>query len=198
MVHHTAKRSFIIINGITIYRIVSTPVLLYLLVSRQFEIFRWLLASCFFTDAIDGFLSRYFNSVSLLGSRLDSIGDDLTVMMAIIGIFFLNPEFIKEHLPLIIGLFILYLAQNGSALFRYGKLTSFHTYLAKLAAVIQAIFLLTFFFLQQAISILFLLAVVITALELIEEIILITLLPKYQTDVKGIYWALRKKSNDDR
>jgi CDP-diacylglycerol--glycerol-3-phosphate 3-phosphatidyltransferase len=35
-------------------------------------------------------------------------------------------------------------------------------------------------------------AAVLTALDLIEEIILIFLLPAWRSDVKGLYWILKK------
>lgn len=38
-------------------------------------------------------------------------------------------------------------------------------------------------------------AIGITILELIEETILVMLLPKWEVNVKGIYWALKKKQS---
>jgi cardiolipin synthase len=40
---------------------------------------------------------------------------------------------------------------------------------------------------------LFYIAVSVTALQLIEETVLIFLLPEWKTNVKGLYWVLRKK-----
>lgn len=36
-------------------------------------------------------------------------------------------------------------------------------------------------------------AAFITAIDLIEEIILVFLLPEWETNVKGLYWVLKKK-----
>jgi CDP-diacylglycerol--glycerol-3-phosphate 3-phosphatidyltransferase len=71
-------------------------------------------------------------------------------------------------------------------------MTSFHTYLAKTAALLQGIFLLLVFFTDEPILILFYAAAIVTMLELTEEIILISLLPQWQANVKGIYWVLKK------
>ena len=57
------KQSYYIINGITLYRVIAAPFLLYLVVTRQEDIFKWLLAFSFFTDAIDGFLARKYKVV---------------------------------------------------------------------------------------------------------------------------------------
>jgi CDP-diacylglycerol--glycerol-3-phosphate 3-phosphatidyltransferase len=79
------------------------------------------------------------------------------------------------------------------ALVRYGRLSGFHTYIAKCAALFQGLFFILFFFLPRWPLLLFYLACFVTLLELMEEILLIILLPEWQTDVKGLYWVLRKR-----
>ena len=76
---------------------------------------------------------------------------------------------------------------------RYGKISSFHTYSAKIAAVFQAVFLLLFFFLPRPIYILFYLTATITIIDLAEEISLVLLLPQWKANVKGLYWIIKKK-----
>lgn len=187
------KPSFYIINGITLYRVIAAPVLLALLLEGYHELFKWLLLLSFFTDFIDGFLARKFKVTSVVGTKLDSIGDDLTVLVAMIGLVKLRPDFVKEQLVFFVILFILFLVQVSLALYRYRKLTSFHTYLAKLAAFAQGVFLLLAFFLEQPIMILFYAAVLITFLELIEEIMMVALIPRWRTNLKGLYWVLKNK-----
>lgn len=186
------KTSYYIINGITLYRLATAPLLLYLIITVQPDLFKWLLAFSFFTDAIDGFLARRYKVVSKMGAKLDSLGDDFTVAAGIIGLFAFKFDFIYAELGWLIFLFILFLAETISAFNRYGKTTSFHTILAKIAAVLQGSFLILAFFLPEPIRLLFYLAVVFTALDLLEEIILICLLPKWKADVKGIYWLLKQ------
>lgn len=180
--------SRIIINGITIYRIVMAPVLLALVWIDKMEIFKWLLAASFFTDAIDGWLARRFNVSSVLGAKLDSIGDDLTVLIGIIAMIVTKNEFIRTNAVIIFILLGLFIIQILISLIKYGKTTSFHTYGAKLAAVFQGVFLILVFFLPEPIDLLFYLAITITAVELIEEIIMVLVLPTWRTDVKGIFW----------
>jgi CDP-diacylglycerol--glycerol-3-phosphate 3-phosphatidyltransferase len=128
-----------------------------------------------------------------MGARLDSIGDDLTVVMGVIGLFVFKWEFISRHYTWLIVIFVLFLVQAISALVRYGALTSFHTYLAKIAAVLQGSFLILAFFLEEPLDILFYLAVIVTALDLLEEIALTYVLPKWKENVKGLYWVLTRK-----
>lgn len=180
------------INGITGYRILIAPVLLVLILKDQYDLFKWLLAFSFFTDAIDGYLARRYNSVSIIGARLDSIGDDLTVGMAITGLLKWNFSFVMNELLWVCILVSLFILQVTCALIRYRKMTAFHTYLAKTAAVTQAIFLLACFFYAEPSRALFYVTALITALGLTEEIILICLLKDYRFDVKGLYWVLKK------
>ena len=189
------RRSYYIINGITIYRLAASLLLLYLVLLKREDIFKWLLGLSFFTDAIDGFLARKYKVVSVAGARIDSIADDLTVLMAVIGVVVLKPEFIRQELNLIIVLLVLYLLQTIMALTRYGKISSFHTYLAKIAALFQGMFFVLLFFLPQWPMLLFYVASAMTILDLVEEIILVLLLPEWKTDVKGLYWIKKKAGN---
>ena len=189
------RRSYYIINGITIYRLAASLLLLYLVLLKREDIFKWLLGLSFFTDAIDGFLARKYKVVSVVGARIDSIADDLTVLMAVLGVVVLKPEFIRQELNLIIVLLVLYLLQTIMALTRYGKISSFHTYLAKIAALFQGMFFVLLFFLPQWPMLLFYVASAMTILDLVEEIILVLLLPEWKTDVKGLYWIKKKAGN---
>lgn len=189
----TPKQAWYVINGITLYRIVAAPVLLILIFTGEFDIFKWLLGISFFTDLIDGFLARRYKVASVLGTRLDSLGDDLTVLAGVIALFVTKTEFIKEQKFVFILLLLLFLTQITYAFIRYGKITNFHTWLAKAAALLQGVFLLLAFFTGEPNLVLFYAAAIITILEIIEEIILVRLLPNWETNVKGIYWVLKRR-----
>jgi cardiolipin synthase (CMP-forming) len=181
-----------IINGITLYRIIAAPFLIYLAFTHQFYLFKWLLAFSFFTDAIDGSLARRYQMDSVFGARIDSVADDLTIIAAITGMCIQNSAFLlKEIVPVLI-LVSLYLLQNVMALVKYRKTTSFHTYLAKIAAICQGVFLIVFFFLPQPVYWLFYTTLILTAADLIEEMLLIWMLPHYTVNVKGLYWLKEK------
>jgi len=182
-----------LINLITIYRIVTAPLLLVLLFTGYTTLFKWLLLVSFMTDAVDGFLARWYKVNSILGAKLDSIGDDMTVTVALVGLVWLYPDFMYEQLVPVVSLFLLFFIHLGYALAKYGKITNFHTYMAKTAGVCQAVFLLSVFFFDHISYPLFWLAIITTAVQLVEEIVLVGLLPEWQNDVKGLYWVLQKK-----
>lgn len=176
------------------FRIVAAPVLLVLILTDRVNWFRWLLAISFYTDLIDGYLARRFKVTSILGAKLDSIGDDLTVAMGIVGLFVLHTDFMRAHILTVILLFILLVVLIVSSLLRYGKLTNFHTYSAKLAAFAQGVFILAaFFFREGPDPVLFYIGAALTAIDILEETALVFLIPDWQANVKGLLWLRRYK-----
>ena len=188
--------SYYMVNGISLYRMVAVPLLIWLALSHQFNLFKWLITLGFLTDAIDGYLARRYGVNSKLGAMLDSIADDLNLAAAIIGAYALDPEFfVKERVTILI-LVGLYLAQTLLALIKFHQLTTFHTYLAKIAAVLQGLFLIAFFFLAQPLYWLFYIMAVVTAIGLVEEIVLILRLSRSQSDIKGLFWLNKRRLNN--
>jgi phosphatidylglycerophosphate synthase len=185
------KRIYYIVNGVTFYRTIAAPLLIFLIIYNQMDWFKWLLAVSFFTDAIDGYLARRFKVTSIAGAKLDSIGDDLTVIAGTIGMIAFKSTFLKEEIFLIILLWSLFALQTVLAFIKFGKMTSFHTYAAKAAAILQGVFLILLFFLPDPLYVLFYAAAFVTAFELMEEIIITLWLPKWRTNVKGLYWILK-------
>lgn len=154
------------------------------------ELFAWFLLVSYTTDVIDGFLARRLKIESVRGAQLDSIGDMLTLIAAIIGVAWFEWDFIREnYIPIAIVLG-LYFTQMIIALVKYGRVTSFHTYLAKLSALVQGVFLI-WLLLVGPIYWLFYTFMVLGIIETIEETILIFMYDEWVSEVKGIYWALK-------
>jgi len=181
------------INLVTLYRIFTFPVLLYLLYVNNFELFKWMLGLSFLTDAIDGQLARTFKVNSIFGARLDSIGDDLTVLAGAIGLVYTKSDFLLEQIPLLISVFFVFVWQTVYALIKYKKPSAYHTYLAKIAAVLQGLFLLSVFFFESIWYPLYYSAILMTGVQLLEEIAMTYMLPVWKNDVKGVYWAMKLK-----
>jgi phosphatidylglycerophosphate synthase len=187
------RTSYYIINSITMYRLVSAPFLLMLAVLGHVTLLKWFMAVSFLTDAIDGPLSRKYNASSVFGSQLDSVADDATVLASTISLGVIHPEFFVQHWIIISGLLALFIIQTIAALIAYRRVSSFHTYLAKTAAVFQAFFFLAIFFNLSIAQAVFYTAVLITAVQLVEEILLVAFLTEWKTNVKGLYWVLRSQ-----
>ncbi|MFD2247950.1 CDP-alcohol phosphatidyltransferase family protein [Pontibacter ruber] len=185
--------TFYLINGITFYRLLAAFILSYLLLNKNLDVFKWLLPLSFFTDAIDGYLARRYNAVSILGSKLDSVADQLTLVAAVAGLFVFRTGFIQDNAPIIAFVIALYAGQTIMALLRYRRISSFHTYLAKIASVLVAAFLVLIFLVPQPVYTLFYLTALVISMELLEEMMLVLVLPEWKADVKGLYWVLQCK-----
>ena len=185
-------KNFNIADWFSFYRIFAAPFLLTLIWLDLRLVFTWLLLISYSTDAIDGYLARKLKITSARGSQLDSFGDQITLIIGLIGLFYFEPDFIKTNLFLILIVFIPYIIQMLIAYFKYGKATAFHTYLAKLSAVFQSLFILWSLFFNPE-YVLFYTMITIGLLETFEEIILIFMYANWAADVKGIYWALLDK-----
>lgn len=185
-------KNFNIADWFSFYRILAAPFLLVLIWLDQRLIFTWLLLVSYSTDAIDGYLARKLKITSPRGSQLDSFGDQITLIIGLLGLFYFETDFIKTNLILIGVAFLPYILQMLIAYFKYGKATAFHTYLAKLSAVMQSVFILWSLFFSPEYS-LFYIMIAIGLLETFEEITLIFMYDNWASDVKGIYWALRDK-----
>ncbi len=181
-----------IADWFSFYRILAAPFLLFFIWLDVRTLFTWFLLFSFLTDAIDGFLARKLKITSARGSQLDSLGDQITFAIGIIGLYFFENDFIVNNFKLILLVFIPYGIQLIIAFLKYGKATAFHTYLAKISALIQGVFILWVLFFDPVYW-LFYFMIGIGVLETIEEIILIFVYDKWVEGVKGIYWALRDK-----
>ncbi len=183
-------KNFNIADWFSFYRILAVPILVALIWFGEQQIFAWFLLISYSTDAIDGFLARRLKITSARGSQLDSIGDQITLVMGLIGIWFFENDFILENCKLILLAFTPYILQMIIAFRKYGKATAFHTYLAKTSAVVQSVFILWLLFFGPVYW-LFYFMVINGVLETIEEITLIFMYNDWVEDVKGIYWALK-------
>lgn len=185
-------KNFNIADWFSFYRIFSAPLLLVLIFLDERLVFTWLLLISYSTDAIDGYLARKLKITSPRGSQLDSFGDQITLIIGLIGLFYFETAFIKANLIIIIVAFIPYIIQMIIAYLKYGKATAFHTYLAKLSAILQSVFILWSLFFNPEI-VLFYVMIVIGILETIEEITLIFMYDNWASDVKSIYHAYKDR-----
>jgi CDP-diacylglycerol--glycerol-3-phosphate 3-phosphatidyltransferase len=185
-------KNYNIADWFSFYRLFAAPFLLLVLWFEYREWFSWLLLLSYCTDAIDGFLARKLKIASPRGSQLDSLGDQVTFIIGLVGLYYFETTFIRTYLWVIIVAFIPYIIQILLAYYKYGKATAFHTYLAKLSAIIQSVFILSSLFFEPEVT-LFYIMIIIGVLETIEEITLIFMYDYWISDVKGIYMASKDK-----
>lgn len=185
-------KNYNIADWFSFYRVLAAPFLILLLWLDERQLFTWFLLISYSTDAIDGYLARKLKITSPRGSQLDSFGDQITLVIGLVGLLVFENEFIKKNIILISIAFVPYIIQMIIAYFKYGKATAFHTYFAKLSAIIQSAFILYSLFFVPNYT-LFYIMIAFGLLETFEEIMLIFMYDNWASDVKGIYWAIRDK-----
>lgn len=174
----------------SIFRFINAPFLIFFIVQERKTVTAILLLASFLTDAIDGYIARKQKTTSQRGAKLDSLGDALTVLLGMAAFIVFEAEFFRENFWFILAPFTLFIIQIIIAWLRFGKLTSFHTYLAKVTAVFLTLFLVvTLVF--GIIQILFYLTFGIAILEAVEEIIISFYLKEPRENVKGLFWLLK-------
>ncbi|HEX3738992.1 MAG TPA: CDP-diacylglycerol--glycerol-3-phosphate 3-phosphatidyltransferase [Terriglobales bacterium] len=97
-------------NSITLSRILSIPLLMWILLSPRFSGAggeRELLASFIFiaaamTDGIDGYLARKRNEITTIGILLDPLADKLLIAAAFVTLVQLNPSLVPAWIAVIV------------------------------------------------------------------------------------------------
>lgn len=187
------KEWFTIPNLLSAYRLLSFPFLAYLCATGQEQLFAILLVINLITDVLDGLIARTFNMQTAIGARLDSLADIGSYILAIWGLFTFKWAVISPYLfsfALFLGL---YLATLVFSLVKFGKFTSFHLYSSKIGGYLQgglfAMLFLDVFYLPY-----YYLAIGWGILSFIEHLTVQALLPELRSNLKGLYWVLKSKS----
>jgi phosphatidylglycerophosphate synthase len=179
-------------NAISIARLCATAFLLTSVLHNDISVFKWLLLACLLSDIADGLIARAFQLSSKLGAALDSAADMLTMLIGLFGVYVFQRTFVNEHLGGVLLVMCFYFAEAVAALIRYGKLSSFHTLLDRIAAYAGGIFGMSLFLFGYH-DRLFYFTVIIYVVSLVEEMILICLLPEWRTDVGNVFRVLAKR-----
>jgi CDP-diacylglycerol--glycerol-3-phosphate 3-phosphatidyltransferase len=174
-------------NALSAARLALAPWLLWCAHAGWREAFLGWLALALFTDLLDGHLARRWGQTTELGVKLDSWGDLTTYAVMVLGLMWLWPErFAREawFVYLAIGFYLIPVITN---LFKFGELPRYHTWAAKLSAVLMApgYYLLALW----DIAWLFRLVVLFHIWVALEEVIITVILTRRQHDVPTLFHA---------
>ena len=181
-------------NLVSSIRILMAPVLFYLALQQQPDIFLAVVIFTTFTDVLDGFLARTLNQITELGARLDSWGDFTIYSTLAISAWILWPDIVQQErfyvmvivasftLPVIIGLI------------KFRTLTSYHTWSVKIAVAVTIVGYLLLF--SGFTSWPFKLAAVCCTYAAIEQI-MITMVTRQEkvVDIRTLWQAIRENKN---
>ena len=142
-------------------------------------------------DVVDGRLARALNATSSLGAQLDSNCRHPPVPRRgrrHRGVSRRGHQQARSRLHLVPSAWI---GENLVVLWRYGRLSSFHTYLSRAAAVAMGLFVGALFVVGEQPALLFA-AAGLVLMATLEEFLLMWLLPEWTADVRGCIGSSRK------
>ena len=180
-------------NFLSILRLALTPFLLATAWFQHPYPFLAILIFAFILDAIDGPIARRLHQVSKLGSKLDSWADFFVYIVFVIGACLLWPEIIMRELVFILLVVTSIVLPVLTGLIKFKKLTSYHTWMVKLAAVSTAPTAIWVFIGGPALP--FHIATAICVVAGLEEIVISIVLKEPYSDVRTLWHVLKKKKN---
>lgn len=183
-------------NLLSGFRLVAAPLMLYLSWMGLRKTFLALLVLSLLSDAIDGFIARKLYVSSDIGAKLDSWGDLATYLTVPICIWWLWPEIVKREAPFVIIILGSYIVPLIAGFAKFRKLPSYHTWGAKIAAVLMSI--AVFALLMIDISLPFRCATLVQALVACEEVAITLELKELKSNVKSIWHVKQSISKNQR
>jgi CDP-diacylglycerol---glycerol-3-phosphate 3-phosphatidyltransferase len=175
-------------NALSALRLVLAPVLLLLAWRGQSVAFTWTLAASLLTDLLDGQVARRFGQETKLGAVLDSVGDLATYGVVPVCAVWLVPGLIARE-PVAFWLTAWsYLFPVVVALVRFRRMASYHTYSAKVGAVLMGGAGLALFAWGTTLPWRIVLPVLV--LSAVENLAITAVLPTWRPNVPTVWHAL--------
>ena len=179
-------------NAISAARIAAAPLLLALALAGQQSAFTWVLVPALLSDILDGWLARAFHLESKRGALLDSVADTMLWFVSLYGLWVFHREVVTENAVLCSVVIACWVLEDVVALLRYRRLSSFHTYLSKVAGYLLGLYVGVLFVFGPYPWLLYLASGFSIAGSL-EEFALLALLAQWRADVRGVWWVLAER-----
>ncbi len=183
-------------NLLSMLRLALVPVLAILAVTDQAVGFLILLSFSLISDVLDGYLARKLQQTTELGARLDSWGDMLTYGVMILGLYLIWPAIFNDQAIFLFAAMLSYILPVALALNRFGSYPSYHTWGAKLAAVLiaPAYYLL----ILSDNQLFFRVVIVLHGLVAIEEMVITLMLKHPKTNVGTVFQLLGNYADEPK
>jgi len=176
-------------NALSALRLALAPVLVGLAWTGRPAAFLVILSISLLSDLSDGWFARRFDQATQLGTLLDSYGDFATYMTVPLCAWWLWPDLIRREGGYAAAIVAAYVFPIVLGYLKYGRLTAYHTYGAKLSAVVVGASALVLFAGGPPLP--FRIATWILVLAELEEIAITTILPEWRANVPSILHARR-------
>jgi len=181
-------------NLVSLVRILLAPFMLYLAVQQEPVWFIVVLLLSEFTDVLDGFLARYLNQITDLGSHLDSWGDFCVYSVLAVSAWLLWPEIVIQEIVYVAVIVISFTLPVLIGLIKFRTVTSYHTWSVKIAVAVTVIsYILLFLDLSPWP---FRLASLVCAYAALEEIAITLIIEHLHVDVRSLRQALNYRKHN--
>lgn len=182
--------------ALTIFRICSAPVLLWLAALGRERFFLWLAIAALLSDVLDGALARRLGASSETGRLLDSWADLLIALVSFAGATLLWPDTMREEAMYFALVLAALVIPNAWGLLRYRRLLGYHTLSAKASGVFLAIGAVMLFTGLSPVP--FRLASFVEVLVAAEYIAISLILPGWTGEMKSAWhaWRYRQRAHD--
>jgi CDP-diacylglycerol--glycerol-3-phosphate 3-phosphatidyltransferase len=184
-----AKTLYSIPNILSGLRLLSVPVLAVLAWAGLGTEFIILFICALLSDLVDGYLARRLHQESELGARLDSWGDFGVYMVTPLCAWMLWPELVLRELPYVSAVIASFIVPVAVGFIKYRGLTCYHTWGAKLSAVLMGAGTLLLF--SGITPWPFRISTGILVLAQLEEIAISIVLPELRSNVPSVWHAVR-------
>lgn len=175
-------------NALSLLRLGLVPVLVVLAFAGAETAFLVGLVTGFATDVADGYLARRTGSASELGARLDSWGDLALFGSLPLCAWLLWPDVMTAEARFLVVAVVAFVAPMLLGFARFGRLTSYHTWGAKLTSWAMGAGALVLFAGGPAWP--FHVATLLLVGEALEEMAITMVLPRWKSDVPTLWHAL--------
>jgi CDP-diacylglycerol--glycerol-3-phosphate 3-phosphatidyltransferase len=191
----TVKTNIISVpNILSGFRLVAAPILLYLAWNGYPKLFLALLAISLLSDSIDGFLARRLRKETELGTKLDSYGDLATYLSVPLCAWWLWPDILKREAVFVFLVLGAYIIPILVGLLKFKRITSYHTWLAKITAVLMSVAVLMLFLWDIPWP--FRCVAVLQVIEACEEIAITLSLSQRETNIPTYWHLIRRRQKD--
>ena len=180
-------------NFLSGLRLVLVPFLFLLAWIGEPNLFLILLCCSLLSDFADGYIARKLDQATELGAILDSWGDFVTYLSVPVCAWWLWPDIIRREVFFVITLVVSLTVPILLGFLKFGRLASYHTWGAKLSAVLMGISGVLLFAGGPAWPLRISTGALVIAQ--IEEIAITFVLPAWQCNVHS-FWHARR--NDHR
>ena len=180
---------FTLPNLVSSFRLGIIPLQFYLAWNGQAVLFLVLFLAQLLSDLLDGLLARWLNQSSKFGARLDSWADLATYMSLPLCAWWLWPDLIRQESPFLIAAVAGYLVPAAIGFLKFGRLTSYHTWVSKASSALMGPGLFVLFL--GGTPWLFRFATCVFVLSVVEEVAMTAVLPEWRADVPSFCHALK-------